>query len=274
MAWSPVKEEHLPQLVSTESTIEKTLKAKDPCKRPKRRAKKRTGKGSTIDDSIDKRRGLTVEQINFLEMSFKEDNKLEPERKACIAKQLGVRPRQVAIWFQNRRVRWKNKQVEQDYETLKARYQDVVKEKDSIMMQYESTMEGNRKLQAEVARLTNLLQSTEGISAHTDMDQVLSNCNSENLNCISENISPAKSADYPSEIIVSGDPTEGDISRFIFQEPISSMPYDLLPDGDYFILSPENSTGNFPSLVQQLVSNGHCVEDAYNIYLGYEYLCC
>ena len=84
------------------------------------------------------------------------DLKLEPERKALIAKQLGIRPRQVAIWFQNRRARWKNKQLEHEYDTLKAKYETEMKEKENRMKEYEVAMEENKKLQAEVCIYINL----------------------------------------------------------------------------------------------------------------------
>ena len=52
-----------------------------------------------------KKRRLSVDQVQFLEKSFEVENKLEPERKVQLAKDLGLQPRQVAIWFQNRRRR-------------------------------------------------------------------------------------------------------------------------------------------------------------------------
>ncbi|ONK76835.1 uncharacterized protein A4U43_C02F320 [Asparagus officinalis] len=80
----------------------------------------------TFDDHYDeslhqpeKKRRLTSTQVQFLEKSFEIENKLEPERKIQLAKDLGLQPRQVAIWFQNRRARWKTKQIEKDYEVLK-----------------------------------------------------------------------------------------------------------------------------------------------------------
>lgn len=87
----------------------------------------------------EKKRRLKVDQIEFLEKSFEEDNKLEPERKIQLAKDLGLQPRQIAIWFQNRRARYKTKQIEKDYDVLqasynhlKADYEDLIKEKEKL----------------------------------------------------------------------------------------------------------------------------------------------
>ncbi|KAK9050633.1 hypothetical protein SSX86_007516 [Deinandra increscens subsp. villosa] len=87
----------------------------------------------------EKKRRLTSDQVRFLENSFESDNKLEPDRKVQLAKELGLQPRQVAIWFQNRRARWKNKQLEKDYDDLqesynklKANYENLVKEKEKL----------------------------------------------------------------------------------------------------------------------------------------------
>lgn len=67
----------------------------------------------------ERKRRLSVEQVKALEKSFELGNKLEPERKMQLARALGLQPKQVAIWFQNRRARWKSKQMEKDYEELK-----------------------------------------------------------------------------------------------------------------------------------------------------------
>lgn len=87
----------------------------------------------------EKKRRLTADQVQFLEKNFEVDNKLEPERKVQLAKDLGLQPRQVAIWFQNRRARWKTKQLEKDYGVLQAsfnrlnaEYENLMKEKDEL----------------------------------------------------------------------------------------------------------------------------------------------
>ncbi|KAL0720091.1 hypothetical protein Bca4012_069415 [Brassica carinata] len=64
-----------------------------------------------------KKKRLQLEQVKALEKSFELGNKLEPERKMQLAKALGMQPRQIAIWFQNRRARWKTRQLERDYDS-------------------------------------------------------------------------------------------------------------------------------------------------------------
>ncbi|XP_020679791.1 homeobox-leucine zipper protein HAT5 isoform X2 [Dendrobium catenatum] len=104
----------------------------------------------------EKKRRLAVEQVKFLEKIFELDNKLDPERKIQLAKELGLQPRQVAIWFQNRRARWKTKQLEKDYEALKANY-------NSLKADYESLLKEKEKLQSEATHLTNKLLLKESM---------------------------------------------------------------------------------------------------------------
>ncbi|XP_062194773.1 homeobox-leucine zipper protein HOX11-like [Phragmites australis] len=101
-------------------------------------------RGSDEDDggSARKKLRLSKEQSAFLEESFKEHATLNPKQKQVLAKQLNLRPRQVEVWFQNRRARTKLKQTEVDCEYLKRCCETLTEE--------------NRRLQKELAELRAL----------------------------------------------------------------------------------------------------------------------
>ncbi|KAI4364224.1 hypothetical protein MLD38_020346 [Melastoma candidum] len=86
-----------------------------------------------------KKKKLRGDQLELLERSFQEEIKLDPDRKLRLSRELGLQPRQVAVWFQNRRARWKAKQLERLYDVLKMEFDAVSREK--------------LKLQEEVLRL-------------------------------------------------------------------------------------------------------------------------
>lgn len=80
----------------------------------------------------EKKKRLTSEQMESLESSFQEEIKLDPQRKMKLSKELGLQPRQIAIWFQNRRARWKTKQLEHLYDSLRHQFEVVSKEKQQL----------------------------------------------------------------------------------------------------------------------------------------------
>ncbi|KAE8677412.1 Homeobox-leucine zipper protein HAT2 [Hibiscus syriacus] len=98
-------------------------------------------------DTARKKLRLSKDQSAILEESFKEHNTLNPKQKIVLAKQLGLRPRQVEVWFQNRRARTKLKQTEVDCELLKRCCENLT--------------EKNRRLQKEVQELRALKLSPQ-----------------------------------------------------------------------------------------------------------------
>lgn len=116
----------------------------------------------------EKKRRLTPEQVCLLERSFEADNKLEPEKKSELAKKLGLQPRQVAVWFQNRRARWKTKQLERDYDRLKASY-------DALLADHDSLLKDNDRLRSQVISLTEKLREKELLVAGKDLGSVTEN---------------------------------------------------------------------------------------------------
>lgn len=80
----------------------------------------------------EKKRRFNDDQIRLLETMFQTQTKLEPKQKLELARELGLQPRQVSIWFQNKRARWKSKQLEKEYSTLKSNYDGLLKSVDSL----------------------------------------------------------------------------------------------------------------------------------------------
>ncbi|CAH2059046.1 unnamed protein product [Thlaspi arvense] len=93
-----------------------------------------------------KKKKITSEQLKLLERSFQEETKLDPDRKMKLSKELGLPTRQIAVWFQNRKARWKNKQLEHLYESLRQEFDVVSREKKLLqeeLMQLKSMIRQN-----------------------------------------------------------------------------------------------------------------------------------
>ncbi|XP_027355309.1 homeobox-leucine zipper protein ATHB-52 [Abrus precatorius] len=90
---------------------------------------------------------LTEDQVAILENCFASNKKLEPEQKFQLANQLGVPPRKVAIWYQNKRARWKNQTLEVDHGVLQAKLENVMAEKEKLEKDVERLKEELKKAQ-------------------------------------------------------------------------------------------------------------------------------
>ncbi|GMH20100.1 hypothetical protein Nepgr_021941 [Nepenthes gracilis] len=108
---------------------------------------KATSRASDDEENGSNRKKLRLskEQSAFLEDSFKEHHTLNPKQKLALAELLNLRPRQVEVWFQNRRARTKLKQTEVDCEYLRRCCETLTEE--------------NRRLKKEILELRALKTS-------------------------------------------------------------------------------------------------------------------
>ncbi|CAI0464284.1 unnamed protein product [Linum tenue] len=99
---------------------------------------------------------LTKDQSALLEESFKEHSTLNPKQKQALADQLNLRPRQVEVWFQNRRARTKLKQTEVDCELLKKCCETLTEENKRLHKELQDLR--SMKLQAAAAPPSYMMQ--------------------------------------------------------------------------------------------------------------------
>ncbi|KAF5738011.1 Alanine--glyoxylate aminotransferase 2 isoform 1 [Tripterygium wilfordii] len=132
-----------------------------------------------IEESVhvaEKKRRLSVDQVKALEKNFEVENKLEPERKVKLAQELGLQPRQVAVWFQNRRARWKTKQLERDYGVLKANYEALKLNFDTLQRDNEGLSKEIRELKAKLNEdntESNISVKEEIVAPSTDDEKAM-----------------------------------------------------------------------------------------------------
>ncbi|KAI3502907.1 hypothetical protein L1887_31296 [Cichorium endivia] len=127
--------------------------------KPRRRRKKNKADGGS---SGMRKRKLSDEQVNLLEQNFGNEHKLESERKDRLASELGLDPRQVAVWFQNRRARWKSKKLEEEYSKLKSQHDSTVLEKCQLESEILKLKEQLSEAEKEINRL---VERSDGISS-------------------------------------------------------------------------------------------------------------
>ncbi|CAI9758382.1 unnamed protein product [Fraxinus pennsylvanica] len=124
--------------------------------KPRRRRKK--NKGEAGSSGMMRKRKLSEQQMNLLEQSFEDEHKLESERKDKLASELGLDPRQVAVWFQNRRARWKSKKMEEEYSKLKTQHDTTVVEKCRLENEVLKLKDQLCNAEKEIQRLTECFE--------------------------------------------------------------------------------------------------------------------
>ncbi|XP_066372410.1 homeobox-leucine zipper protein HOX28-like [Miscanthus floridulus] len=120
-----------------------------------------SGSGDEDDDGAARKKlRLSKDQAAVLEECFKTHHTLTPKQKVALASSLALRPRQVEVWFQNRRARTKLKQTEVDFEYLKRWCEQLAEE--------------NRRLGKEVAELRALSAAPAPAAPLTTLTMCLS----------------------------------------------------------------------------------------------------
>lgn len=150
----------------------------------------------------ERKRRLSMEQVKTLEKNFELGNKLEPERKMQLARALGLQPRQIAIWFQNRRARWKTKQLEKDYDLLKRQFDGIKSDNDSLQAQ-------NKKLQSEIS----ILKGREPIESINLNKETEGSCSNRSDNSSENNLDISRTS-------ASDSPLSSDPSRPLFRSSV------------------------------------------------------
>ncbi|KAL9234578.1 hypothetical protein vseg_009434 [Gypsophila vaccaria] len=108
--------------------------------------------GSKKSKTMMNKKRFSDEQVRSLESIFENETKLEPKKKVQLARELGLQPRQIAIWFQNKRARYKSKQLERDYNILRASYNSLSSKFDSLKKEKQSLLVQLEKLKNMVER--------------------------------------------------------------------------------------------------------------------------
>ncbi|RDX87752.1 Homeobox-leucine zipper protein ATHB-40, partial [Mucuna pruriens] len=138
--------------------------------KPRRRRNKKNKGGE--NGAVTKKRKLTAEQVSLLEQNFGNEHKLESERKDQLALELGLDPRQVAVWFQNRRCRWKNKKLEEEYSNLKNVHETTMLEKCHLEAEVLKLEEQLLEAKKEIQRLLERGERAPSNSSSSSMEVV------------------------------------------------------------------------------------------------------
>ncbi|CAL9059478.1 homeobox-leucine zipper protein HOX17-like isoform X2 [Musa acuminata AAA Group] len=126
---------------------------------------------------------LSGEQLALLEDSFRAHSTLAPDQKQELAQRLHLQPRQVEVWFQNRRARTKLKQTEVDCGFLRRCCERLANENRRLkreLMEMRSVVKPGPQLSIEhrkAARL-RMCSSCEKMTSDEKESSLLSTINS------------------------------------------------------------------------------------------------
>ncbi|KAI4355286.1 hypothetical protein L6164_004075 [Bauhinia variegata] len=182
-------------------------------------------------------RRFSDEQIKSLESMFETETRLEPRKKLQLAKELGLQPRQVAIWFQNKRARWKSKQLEQDYSILRANYNSLLSRFDAVKKEKQALLIQLQKLNDLIQKPQEQIQRCAQVKAANSMDSESEN--GDNTKCQPElNPSPSMERSEHLHGVLSDDDSSIKAEYFGLEDEPSLL--NLVEHADGSLTSPED----------------------------------
>jgi len=102
-----------------------------------------------------KKKRLTQDQVRQLEKCFTMNKKLEPDLKLQLSNQLGLPQRQVAVWFQNKRARFKTQSLEVQHCTLQSKLEAALSDKAKLEHQVQFLQDELKRARNQLALFTN-----------------------------------------------------------------------------------------------------------------------
>lgn len=185
------------------------------------------------------------EQIKSLESMFETESRLEPRMKLQLARELGLQPRQIAIWFQNRRARWKSKQLERDYNILRSNYNNLASKFEALKKEKQALVIQLQKLNDLIQKPQEQAQSSSStqVKAANSMDSESEN--GDTIKCEAE-VKPSPSMERSEHVIgvVSDDDTSIKVEYFGMEDEPGLL--NFVEHGDGSLTSPE-AWSNFES---------------------------
>ncbi|XP_025806637.1 homeobox-leucine zipper protein HOX3-like [Panicum hallii] len=99
-------------------------------------------------------RKLSKEQSDELDAAFQQNSFIDKRTKEALAERLKITPKQVDVWFLNRRSRLRKQQAEEDLMQHKKKVEELTKQKDRLQRKIDKLKKRNKELKAKLKEAT------------------------------------------------------------------------------------------------------------------------